>query len=115
MPMRRTADLFLLGATLFAGLWTNLTVAPGCYAQATISTGSIEGTVLDPRGGTVADAKIIITNKGTSQEIKSTSSGSGTYNVAALAPGQYLLRMEAKGFKTVQVPVLVQIGVVTPV
>ena len=41
--------------------------------------------------------------------------GSGTYNVAALAPGQYLLRVEAKGFKTVQVPVFVQIGVVTPV
>jgi len=80
-----------------------------------MSTGSIEGTVLDPRGGTVADAKITVTNKGTSQELRANTSSSGAYNVAALAPGSYLIRVEAKGFKTVQIPVLVQIGIVTPV
>ena len=38
-------------------------------AQTTISTGSIVGTVTDPSGAVVSGAKVLITNKGTSQVI----------------------------------------------
>src|SRR5712675_2933625 len=113
--MRKRAEVFVLGTILGMGMTGAIASIPAAYAQATVSTGSIEGTVLDPRGGTVADAKITVTNKGTSQELRANTSSSGAYNVAALAPGSYLIRVEAKGFKTVQIPVLVQIGIVTPV
>lgn len=35
------------------------------FAQATISTGAIVGTITDPTGGVVPNAKITIANKGT--------------------------------------------------
>ena len=38
-------------------------------AQTTVSQGSIQGTVTDPTGAVVPDAKITITNKATGQSI----------------------------------------------
>src|SRR5215469_4430223 len=39
-------------------------------SQATVSTGSIQGTILDPKGAVVASAKVTITNKDTGQRIE---------------------------------------------
>jgi hypothetical protein len=82
-------------------------------AQTTISTGSIQGTITDPTGGVVPGAQITISNKARGQSISLTSSGSGTYTSGALLPGDYVVRVEAKGFKTVELPVTVQVGVTT--
>jgi len=70
-------------------------------AQTTVSQGSIQGTITDATGAVVAGAKIIITNKATGQVITQTSTGSGAYNSGGLLPGDYILRVEAKGFRTV--------------
>src|SRR5262252_578977 len=69
-------------------------------AQSTIATGSIQGTVTDPNGAVVPGATVTITNKGTGQSSKFTSSASGTYASGALIPGDYEIRTEAKGFQT---------------
>jgi hypothetical protein len=79
-------------------------------AQTTISTGSIVGTVTDPSGAVVADAKVQITNKGTNQVIKTTTTSSGTYSSGALAPGDYLVRVEGPGFSTAELSVAVQVN-----
>ncbi|PYX49506.1 MAG: hypothetical protein DMG76_37160 [Acidobacteria bacterium] len=42
-------------------------ISVGVFAQTTISTGSIVGTVADPTGAVVIEAKVLITNKGTGQ------------------------------------------------
>jgi carboxypeptidase family protein len=82
-------------------------------AQSTISTGSIQGTVTDPNGAVVPNANITITNKGTGQVTKVTASGSGTYASGGLVPGEYEVRVEAKGFQTQVLTVPVQVGNIT--
>src|SRR5436305_1041618 len=77
-------------------------------AQSTVATGSIQGTVTDPNGAVVPSANITIINKGTGQASKITSSASGTYASGALIPGDYQIRIEAKGFQTQVINVPVQ-------
>jgi hypothetical protein len=79
-------------------------------AQSTIATGSIQGTVTDPNGAVVPGASVTITNKSTGQTSKLTSSGGGTYASGALIPGDYEVRIEAKGFQTQVINVPVQVG-----
>lgn len=79
-------------------------------AQTTISTGSIVGTVADPQGAVVTGAKVTITNRGTQQSITTTSTSAGTYASGALTPGDYVVRVEAQGFKSATLPVVVQVN-----
>src|SRR5262249_18614955 len=82
-------------------------------AQSTISSGSIQGTVTDPNGAVLPGVAITITNKANGQVAKLTSSSTGTYASGALQPGNYDVRIEAKGFQTEVLTVAVQVGVVT--
>jgi hypothetical protein len=82
---------------------------PAC-AQSTVATGSIQGTVTDPNGAVVPGATITITSKATGQATKFNSSSSGTYASGALIPGEYQVRIEAKGFQTQVLTVPVQVG-----
>jgi hypothetical protein len=79
-------------------------------AQTTISTGSIQGTVTDPSGAAVSGAKITITQKSTDRVITTTTTSSGTYASGALIPGEYVVRVEAPGFKTTDQQVVVQVN-----
>jgi carboxypeptidase family protein len=82
-------------------------------AQSTTATGSIQGTLTDPSGAVVEGAKVTITNKDTAQALRVTSSSAGAYNSGALVPGNYSVRAEATGFKTVEEGVIVKVGVVS--
>jgi hypothetical protein len=79
-------------------------------AQSTIATGSIQGTVTDQNGAVVPNASVTITSKATGQTSKLTSGGSGGYASGALVPGDYTVRIEAKGFQTQVVNIPVQVG-----
>jgi hypothetical protein len=79
-------------------------------AQSTVATGSIQGTVTDPNGAVVPNAVITITNKATGQSNKINSGSSGNYASGALIPGEYAVRIEAKGFQTQVLNVPVQVG-----
>jgi hypothetical protein len=94
------------------GLLGLVTLLLSCslLAQTTISTGSIVGTVTDPTGAVVGGAKVLITNKGTSQVITSTTTSAGAFASGALTPGDYAVRVEASGFKAAQTTVVVQVN-----
>jgi hypothetical protein len=79
-------------------------------AQTTISTGSVVGTVTDPSGAVVNNAKVNIRHEATGQVIEVTTNSSGAYNSGALTPGQYALRVSAPGFRSVATNVTVQVG-----
>jgi hypothetical protein len=83
-------------------------------AQTTISTGSIQGTITDQSGAVVSGAKVTVTNKATGQSITTQTTSAGAYTSGALVPSTYVLSIEAKGFKTVNAPITVQVGVTTP-
>ncbi|MGH9968478.1 MAG: carboxypeptidase regulatory-like domain-containing protein [Pyrinomonadaceae bacterium] len=75
------------------------------------STGSIAGTVTDPTTAVVAGATVTVKNNATSQEFTATTADNGTFNVPALASGNYTVTITASGFKTTVVPeVKVDVG-----
>ena len=106
-PTGRGARFSLLALVALFSLLSSTFVS----AQTTVAQGSIQGTVTDPSGAVVPGANITITNKATGQVSNTSSSSSGTYNSGGLIPGDYVVRVEGKGFKTTQLPVAVQVAV----
>jgi hypothetical protein len=82
-------------------------------AQSTVGTGSIQGVVTDQSGAVLSGARITITNKATAGVIHLTMSSAGTYTSGPMQPGDYMVRVEAKGFKTAEFPATVQVSVVS--
>src|SRR3954463_551699 len=80
------------------------------FAQTTVGTGSIVGTVTDPSGAFVSGAKVTITNTQTGQVIDLTSNSSGAFSSGALPPGSYKVQISYKGFSTISIPLTVQVG-----
>src|SRR5713226_9815045 len=98
-------------AALFVGVM--LVAPPEASAQATISSGSLQGAILDPKGAVVVSANVTITNKDTGQKSKPEVSSAGTYNSGSLSPGTYVVHVTAQGFKTVEKTVDVTVGIIT--
>ena len=73
-------------------------LAPAAFGQS--DRGTIVGTVTDPNGAAVADAKVTVTNleNGEAREVKTT--GEGAFTVPELKAAPYKLTVEAGGFKT---------------
>jgi hypothetical protein len=78
------------------------------YAQS--ATGFISGTVVDPSGAIIPNAKVTITNKATNLSRTLTTDSSGSYSVPALEAGQYKVRCEQAGFKTLERDAVVEAG-----
>src|SRR6266849_6649093 len=70
--------------------------AVSAYAQ---FKASLQGTVMDSKGGIVAGAKVTISNQETGIEHESVSSDQGFYRINELPPGHYTVIVEAPGFK----------------
>ena len=77
--------------------------------------GRIEGTVQDPNGAMIANAKISALNVRTQAHFEATSSTSGAFVLAAMPPGIYSLTIESPGFqKQVLENVEVNVGAIVP-
>jgi hypothetical protein len=63
-------------------------------------TGTLLGTVQDSTGAVIPGANVTLTNEGTNVTNKTISSQQGFYTFPNLLPGQYLVTVEVKGFKT---------------
>src|SRR5580704_6025520 len=91
MRIKKIAGCLFLCALLF------LALCGGTNAQS-IVTGAISGTVTDPSGAILPDAKVTLVNEAT-QESQSTVSGeTGTYRFPLLKPGKYEVIVEKPGF-----------------
>jgi outer membrane receptor protein involved in Fe transport len=71
-------------------------------ALAQVQNGEITGTVADPSGAVVPGAKIVLQNLGTRYEIQARTNAEGIYTAKELNVGNYLVRVEAHGFKTAE-------------
>jgi len=94
---------------LFALVAMSLLVPAFLPAQ-TIGTGNIAGVVEDPKGNPVAGSKIDITNKATTAVIHVISSKAGWYSSGPIQPGDYSVRIEAKGFNPAHLTFGVHVG-----
>jgi hypothetical protein len=112
----------------FALALLSLTLGFASAAYAQSDRGSITGSVKDPGGALVPNAKVTATNLNSGEVRETTTSDEGSYTLPELKADPYKLTVEAQGFKTstienIQVAVQVtrradvtlEIGVVTDV
>ncbi len=64
-----------------------------------ITSGGIAGTITDPSGAVVPNAKVTVTNDATRQTRTATTSSQGSYRFAFLPPGGYTVSVSATGFQ----------------
>ena len=93
--MKRSA---LAAVAAFALLCT--VCAPGVSAQAVF--GTIAGTVTDPSGAAVGNARVTVLDQGKGTTDQATTNESGNYTVTHLIPDLYTVRIEAPGFKVLE-------------
>jgi hypothetical protein len=70
-------------------------------AVAQQSTATLTGTVMDPTGAVIPNAKITITNKNTQEVRRAQTDSNGYFTQAALPPGTYNVAAEAPNFQAV--------------
>jgi hypothetical protein len=99
---RKLQKVLIASALFFCGLLAVLVWSPAAQAQQ--STGSITGTVQDPSGAPVKDAKVTAkdVDRGTALTTQSNDSGAFTFPVVPV--GNYEVKAEAKGFQTAVQP-----------
>jgi outer membrane receptor protein involved in Fe transport len=83
------------------------------FAQST-TEGAVGGTVYDPHGAVLANAKVVVHNNGTNAEQTATTNSSGYFRVTGLQPAEYTVTVSASGFADYKAnPVIVEVGRVT--
>jgi hypothetical protein len=80
-----------------------LIIFSGLTALAQNNKGTIVGTITDPNGAVVQNAKVTATNLATNASQDATTGDDGTYTIPALEPGNYSITVEAQGFQTATV------------
>ncbi|MGD0437094.1 MAG: carboxypeptidase regulatory-like domain-containing protein, partial [Bryobacteraceae bacterium] len=79
-----------------------------CFGQT--ATGTIVGTVADESGAVIPNVTVTITNKASGFSRTATTNAEGYYSAAALPAGQYQVKAEASGFRTLERDADVQVG-----
>ncbi len=64
--------------------------------------GTITGTVTDPQGAAVPNAKVTIVNDATNVSYDTVTTDTGSYTRPALNPGTYTVSVDAPGFQKTQ-------------
>jgi hypothetical protein len=93
---------------LFCLLFSLTTIVSGQQAASATLTGS----VTDPNGAVVSGVSIAATQVATGIRRETVTNGEGLFVIPNLAPGDYELRVEAKGFSTklTKTPISLQVG-----
>jgi Carboxypeptidase regulatory-like domain/TonB dependent receptor len=84
----------------WAGLLLVLLAVGASPAFAQVDRGAIVGTVLDASGAVVRQATVTVTNKDTQVALTTPVNDVGEYQVLALIPGTYTMKVSAQGFET---------------
>src|SRR6266571_8211004 len=86
---------FAIACVLLAALFS----AAPAWAQ-TSSTALVLGTVTDPGGAVVPDAKVELINTGTNEKRDMMTNSAGQYTFPGVAPGPYKVTVTKAGFAT---------------
>jgi hypothetical protein len=91
--MIRTTSTYLSRFFLFAAF-----LALAIHSPAQVVSGTISGTVTDPSGAVIANAKVVVHNDDTGVQRTLTTSGIGTFTAPAVPIGSYTVSVDASGF-----------------
>ena len=83
-----------------AALLASMAILALCATLGAQATTSLRGTVTDPSGAAVPNARLVLTNPATNVARQATSASDGSYSFVAVLPGSYDLTVSANGFKT---------------
>ena len=83
--------------------------APKVFAQSML-TGGLTGTIMDPSGAAIPNAKVTAQNTETGATSAATSSASGGYQFSLLQPGPYTVSATASGFERASTSVTIAVG-----
>jgi hypothetical protein len=81
-----------------------------CLLSAQSFRGSIRGQVVDPNGNVIAGAKVSAKNSGTAQVRETATAEDGSYVLAELPAGEYVVVAEYAGLSPVGQNVIVNVG-----
>jgi outer membrane receptor protein involved in Fe transport len=95
------------GLCVTAGLLV-MTFAATAHAQ--IDRATLTGIVRDPSGAVIAKAEVKVTSLATNALVTASTTEEGTYLVVNLAPGEYLVQVEAPGFQRFEQTVSLSTG-----
>jgi len=70
----------------------------------TPGTGALTGTVKDPSGAVIPNTTVTLTSADTGQARTTMTGADGVYHFNLLPPGNYRVKIDASGFKPVEVP-----------
>src|SRR5438067_1527090 len=71
-----------------------------CYPLAAQqSTARLLGTVTDPSGAIISNARVTVTNVATKQQRETVTNAAGEYSISPLPVGEYAMQVEAAGFR----------------
>jgi outer membrane receptor protein involved in Fe transport len=99
--MKALSNIALLAALVFFSAFN-------AFPQA--ETGQIVGTVTDPSGATVANAKVTVRSVTTGSERSQQTNAEGSFTISNLQPEDYDVSVEAPGFSTLRQRTTVTVG-----
>src|SRR3974377_1512472 len=67
--------------------------------SAQVASAELSGTILDPTGAAVANAKVTATNVTTNRPLSTVRDATGKDVIPLLPPGEYPVNVEASGFR----------------
>src|SRR2546421_10585421 len=102
--------MLMLRNLFVAGTLTFMLFGIATPAHAQVDRATLTGIVRDPSDAVVAAAKVKITSLATNAVNTATTSSDGTYLVVNLAPGEYLVQVEAPGFQRFERTVALELG-----
>lgn len=92
----------------FKNIWVLLFVATllsfQSLAAQTAGTGALTGTVKDPSGASVPNATVTATSLDTGGVRTDMTGADGSYRFSLMPPGNYRVKIEASGFKPLEIP-----------
>ena len=83
-------------------LWMVAALVAAAAGNAQLSTATMSGTVTDPSGAVIPQAKIVLTQTATNFTRTSTTGDNGAFHEEFLPVGPYRMTVSAPGFKTTQ-------------
>jgi hypothetical protein len=86
---------------------------PSTLLAQNIVTGGISGTVTDPSGAVVPNAKLTCKSTATGETLETNTTSTGLYNFPLLKPGTYTVSISQSGFRGVSQKLDVLLGQVT--
>src|SRR4029079_10458649 len=100
-PLHRSLTAQVRGFSLC--LFAIVILTSSAFAQTQITTGTIQGTVLDANGAAVPGAAVELKNTETNLSRSLTTDEEGRFNALQLPPGRYTVTVSKEGFATMVV------------